>query len=366
MKPSNQHRTTRELLIKHYQTYPKLQISDIFKFLYQSSFGCEHLITERSSVIERIKQEYSSLDCSNSAYTDKLDGEYSRVHLSCLKDGLAPETLGKLFVFSAKAESDTCDMLLKRLTSARELISEGELPLSAEEFDNELELWRKSGFPALHHSDIFRSEYRPAYRVIADRYVKLLPLLTQIDKRLSQGSLILAIEGGSASGKTTLARFLEELYGCSVFHMDDFFLRPEQRTPERYAETGGNVDRERFLQEVLTPLSANKTVRFSPFDCSTQALGQKITVIPKKLTVVEGAYSMHPELASYYGLSVFLDIDARHQKKRILKRNSPEFAKRFFKEWIPLELRYFSNMSISSRCDITITVEDTDDDSPIL
>ena len=35
---------TRKLLIMHYQAYPKLQIQDIFKFLYQSAFGCEHFV----------------------------------------------------------------------------------------------------------------------------------------------------------------------------------------------------------------------------------------------------------------------------------------------------------------------------------
>ena len=36
--------------------------------------------------------------------------------------------------------------------------------------------------------------------------------------------------------------------------MDDFFLRPQQRTKERLAEAGGNIDRERFLQEVAVLL----------------------------------------------------------------------------------------------------------------
>ena len=58
--------------------------------------------------------------------------------------------------------------------------------------------------------------------------------------------------------------------------MDDFFLRPEQRTPERYAEPGGNVDRERFLAEVLIPLRAGETVQYRRFDCST------FTVLPPK------------------------------------------------------------------------------------
>ena len=71
-------------------------------------------------------------------------------------------------------------------------------------------------------------------------------LLSQLDKLLADGPIILAIDGGSASGKTTLSDSLANIYDCTVFHMDDFFLCPEQRTQERYAEPGGNVDRERF------------------------------------------------------------------------------------------------------------------------
>jgi uridine kinase len=143
---------------------------------------------------------------------------------------------------------------------------------------------------------------------------------------------------------------LEKVYGCTVFHMDDFFLRPEQRTEQRYAEAGGNVDRERFLEEVLQPLDKKETVRYRRFDCSTQSLGEYITVEPQKLTVVEGAYSMHPELAPYYDLSVFLDITEECRRERILKRNSPQFAQMFFERWIPLERVYFEKMDVKERC----------------
>ena len=79
-------------------------------------------------------------------------------------------------------------------------------------------------------------------------------LFEEIEKRLEKGPLTLVIDGPSASGKTTLSGMFREKYDCTVFHMDDFFLRPEQRTPERYAEIGGNIDRERFLEDVLIPL----------------------------------------------------------------------------------------------------------------
>jgi uridine kinase len=80
----------------------------------------------------------------------------------------------------------------------------------------------------------------------------------------------------------------------------------------------------------------------------------EITFEPSKLTVVEGAYSMHPDLSLYYDLSVYLDISPDLQRDRITKRNSQFFAMRFFNEWIPLEERYFKEMNIKDRCDIVL------------
>ena len=65
---------------------------------------------------------------------------------------------------------------------------------------------------------------------------------------------VIAIDGRCGSGKTTLATQLSERLGANLIHMDDFFLRPEQRTPERLATPGENIDHERFLSEVLLPL----------------------------------------------------------------------------------------------------------------
>ena len=133
----------------------------------------------------------------------------------------------------------------------------------------------------------------------------LVPLLVELEKRLAKGRVVLAIEGGSASGKTTLASLLADLYGCAVFHMDDFFLQPEQRTAERYAEIGGNVDHERFLEEVLQPLEKGETVHYRKFDCAAMRIADAVPIAPTKLTVVEGAYSMHLALGKYYNFSVF-------------------------------------------------------------
>ena len=183
-----------------------------------------------------------------------------------------------------------------------------------------------------------------------------LPLLLKLDSMLQEKEVLLAIDGGSAGGKTTLGKLLEQRYACNVFHMDDFFLRPIQRTKERLAEPGGNVDRERFYEEVLKRLVEKKEVTYRRYDCKTMSLLEPVTVAPTRLTVVEGAYSMHPLLSDYYDYSVFLEIDEETQKERIMKRNTPEMAERFFKEWILLEREYFEKLHVKERCDMVIPV----------
>ena len=167
----------------------------------------------------------------------------------------------------------------------------------------------------------------------------------RIDELLSQKEqVIVAIDGNCTAGKTTLAGKLAELYDCNVFHMDDFFLRPEQRTPERYAEVGGNVDYERFNEEVLIPLKAGQTFTYRPFDCSTFTLAEPVCVTSKKLNIVEGTYSHHPYFGDPYDLKILLTVDEDTQRLRILDR--PAFLhKRFFEEWIPMENRYFSALN---------------------
>ena len=352
----------RARIREHCRRYPKLTLRDLFKYLYQSAFGCEHLIASPDAVLRYIREEWQSLpDSPETDTAEPLAGNYSRVHLSCLNDGLRPETLAKLFFLSARHEPHAAERLTDLLDAAREMAAAGELPFSTAEFDAARAEWQEAGYPAIRHSDLFRESYHPAYRVISRNFIPFLPLLTRLDAMLASGPVRLAIEGGSASGKSTLAELLQKVYGCTVFHMDDFFLRPEQRTPTRLSEVGGNVDRERFLSEVLLPLSRADSVRYAKFNCGSMSLEPPVTVKPGRLTVVEGAYSMHPELRDFYDFSVFLDIDEDYRRRRINKRNAPEVAKRFFEEWIPLEAKYFSEMKIKEECDTVITVSDSEE-----
>lgn len=177
-------------------------------------------------------------------------------------------------------------------------------------------------------------------------------LKRQIDALLEgPDPVILGIDGPCTSGKTTLAARLQTMYDCNVIHMDDFFLRPHQRTPERFGETGGNVDYERFCEEVLVPLKTGLRFSYRPFDCATFTLAPPVPVTPKKLTVIEGTYSNHPYFGDPYNLKIFLTVSPEMQRRRILER--PSFLhRRFFEEWIPMEQQYFHELQIQKACDL--------------
>ena len=179
-------------------------------------------------------------------------------------------------------------------------------------------------------------------------------LIGAIEALLAENRPVLvAIDGPCAAGKTTLGAKLQEKFDCNLFHMDDFFLRPEQRTEARFQEPGGNVDYERFREEVLEPLKRGETFSYRPFDCKTFTLAQPVPVVPKKLTIIEGSYSHHPHFENPYDLKVFLTVDPELQRQRILMR--PEFLhQRFFEAWIPMENGYFAAFSVKEQADLVI------------
>lgn len=168
--------------------------------------------------------------------------------------------------------------------------------------------------------------------------------------RQSDRPFLVAIDGRSASGKSTLSLAIQERIGCPVIQMDQFFLRPEQRVPSRYEMPGGNVDHERFLTEVLLPLQDGLSFSYRPFNCHTMDFDPPLQVAKSEVCIVEGSYSCHPLLRKYYDLRVFLTISPEEQRRRILSRNGPEQAEMFFSRWIPLEERYFDAFDVQDSC----------------
>ena len=348
-------------LLDQYKKFPQMQPLDMLKAIHQSEFGCEHFISDEDKGFKLLLQELENLPEKAGAgdLIEPLGDTFCRVSLAGLRQyGLSPKTLFNLFLLTSRKKSGSEQTLMAKLEVFEELCISGRLLFDPQEVKYLIQDFKNSGFEAVHHSKEFRQLYSPAYRVVRRDLCNLLPLYARIDQLLSEKeSVVIAIDGNCTSGKSTLADQLQTVYDCNLFHIDFFFLQPHQRTEERLSQPGGNVDYERFRQEVLEPLAADENFSYRPFDCKIQQLSDPLHIQKKQLNVVEGVYCMHPTLSDVYDLSVFLKIDEEAQLARLSKRNNPQLQKRFIEEWIPLESLYFENMKVEERCNLVFEAE---------
>ena len=173
-------------------------------------------------------------------------------------------------------------------------------------------------------------------------------LIKIINKKLeNKDHIVIAIDGMVASGKTTLANLLGTYYDLNIIHVDDFYY-PKNKIN---IKNDGNINYPR-LKKVIHRLSNNNLSYYS-FNCKKQKFDKLIHIFKKRITIVEGSYSLNPILGIYFDLSIFLTIDKNEQFERIKKRNKNNFEE-FINKWVTYENHYFEYYKIIDSADIII------------
>ena len=126
------------------------------------------------------------------------------------------------------------------------------------------------------------------------------------------------------------------------------------------SQIGGNIHKERFLEEVLQPLVNNERVSYRPYECKFGTFSDEISFVPGKLIVIEGTYSCMSEFSDYYDLKIFVDVSDDVRKKRLKRRCKNDEYESFTNIWIPREDAYFDKYNVMSRCDYIIDTSDFD------
>ena len=339
-------------LLRHFgKQFPFAEPVDYIKLLYQNEFGCGHLCSQGQEALSLLWEEWSGMGVnSDIPLFDSIGNGLCRLNLGALGRNDLP-LAAQIFALSAQTLRGDEATFRKKLSLFMEIALNGELPADGGSICETVERYLAQGIRPVHHSESYRKRYAPHYRVVEMRYAVFFPAFQAAQRLLEVGKKpIFAIEGRCASGKTTLAAMLKQIFHCNVLHMDDFFLPFPMRTQTRLSTPGGNVHYERFLSDVLLPLQTGKAFSYRPFCCRDESFGSPVQIVPKPLTVVEGAYSMHPALRKYYGDSVFLTISPKIQQSRILARNGAEMLRVFNERWIPMEEHYFRELKIPVSC----------------
>lgn len=194
-------------------------------------------------------------------------------------------------------------------------------------------------------------------------YAALYQYICKTYTEESGKKIYIIIDGMSGGGKSSLGKQLNQIFDGNLFAMDDFFLQKYQRNEKRLNEPGGNVDYERFADEVLSKLVQNTDFTYQRFNCQTMELGENVSVVNNRINIIEGSYSLHPYFTSYYDelksknivIKAGIRITPEEQEKRILLRNGKVMLKRFLDEWIPKENIYLKEYNIYNQCDFIIS-----------
>ena len=335
--------------------YPLAAPQDAVKLAYQSVYGGGHLITDRARALAYLQKENEAF-AAREWSVEEIGGGHARLYL-----GDAPvDAVFDLFTCSAArdaresyADIEREERFREQLALLTRLAGNGYFRFAAEELAAYIQTYLAEGIHAVHHSDAYREAYTPAYRIIRQEYVPYLPAIFQMYRTVAKKERVLvAIDGMAGSGKSRLADLLAELVGADVIHMDDFFLPTDKRTMERLTEVGGNVDYERFAEEVLPALTKEEWTPFAYriYDCGVKALHGERMIGMSEVRIVEGSYALHPTFGKYYDFAIFLHITPEEQMRRILERNGNVLGERFRNVWIPRENVYFREKRIAERC----------------
>lgn len=146
-------------------------------------------------------------------------------------------------------------------------------------------------------------------------YEELIDTIEELRK--TYNAFAVAIDGMTSAGKTTLAAHLSKKYGAPVIHLSDFLLPKTERKAGWEDTPAGEVDFERFDEEIVTPWMEKKPLVYSVVDPASGELIERRALPDGQMFLIEGTYCLHPCIRDFYDLRLFLRIDAAEQTRRL-------------------------------------------------
>lgn len=143
---------------------------------------------------------------------------------------------------------------------------------------------------------------------------------------------IIGVAGGSASGKTSFLRDLEEMLpkgSVSIISQDNYYFPKEMQHVDENGEINfdlpTSIDRKQFHQD-LVDLSSGKSITKKEYTFNNKSAEPKlITVESAPIIILEGLFIFYfEEIREMLDLRVFLDVREDIKLSRRIKRDAEE------------------------------------------
>jgi uridine kinase len=188
-------------------------------------------------------------------------------------------------------------------------------------------------------------------------------------QRNATAPLVVAIDGRSGAGKSTVASLLTDLLDAACVPCDDFFTADipaagwEARTAAERASDA--LDWRRLRTEVIEPIRAGNTARWLAFDFAAGARPDGTYAMravsseqpPRPILLLDGAYSTRPELADVIDVAILVEAPAPVRLARLAAREAPGFLEGWRARWDAAEEHYFTRVRPASTFDVVLRLE---------
>lgn len=326
--------------------HPLMKARDALKMCYQAARGAEHGIKDANAARKYLRDEIKAVEADEEAlFYAPISPELCRVDLRAWKArGLKWQWLYNMF---EKCRGD--GLMDEKLAAVEHLAAEGKLPFTAEEWKAELSAWDGE---AVSHSAAYREAYAPAYRIVPMKYICCFPILEKMAEH--PDGCVVAIDGMSNSGKSTIGNLLTEVTEAGLVRMDDILTPAGRMQVVSKGWPGGNVNYAMFQRDILPNLSSEKAFSYPYFANHSLVLNRKRRVRRSPWRIVEGSYSQHVVFGDYADVKVFVRCARPTQRSRVVARDGVRLAPSYFRIWIPQEDEYFEFFRLWEKADVLI------------
>lgn len=177
---------------------------------------------------------------------------------------------------------------------------------------------------------------------------------------------MVAIDGASGAGKSTVAAMLEHELDITIIPLDDFFCAqiPDPKWDEFEADEKLKyvIDWERVRSQVILPLIQGQRIQWHSFDFQAGLRANGTYGVeteakergPARVILLEGAYSSSPALADLVDFTVLIDAPLEERHARIALREDPDFLRKWHERWDPVEEHYYNNIRPQDTFDLVV------------
>lgn len=159
----------------------------------------------------------------------------------------------------------------------------------------------------------------------------------------ARGTRVVAVDGRSGAGKTSLADVLRKVLAAPVVSLEDLYGGWDG------LEHGIDL----LVAAVLEPLAAGRTPRVPRYDWVAGQWAEPAVLEPPAVLIVEGVGAGARRAAVYASLLVWLEVSPAVRKKRALDRDGETFAPHWDR-WAAQEDAMLARERTPERADIVL------------